>query len=139
MRSGISLGGEPSGHIIFSDISLAGDGIITLLQVLGLIGTTHQPFEELVRGLDPFPQVIRNVRVTEKRPLESIPEVERAIAQCRLEFGGRGRAVVRYSGTEPVARVMVEADDAEAVERHASLIAEAIGATVGESAGPVSP
>ena len=137
-RSGINLGGEPSGHIILSDISLAGDGIITLLQVLKLVGTTHQPFEDLVRGLQPFPQVIRNVRVTEKRPLESIPQVERAIAECRREFGGHGRAVVRYSGTEPVARVMVEADDAAAVERHAALIAHAIQAVVGESAGPAS-
>lgn len=131
LRLGINLGGEPSGHIIFSDISLAGDGIITLLEVLRLLAETGQSLDELVRGLQPFPQVIRNVPVREKPPLESIPEVERAVADCRREFGTRGRAVVRYSGTERVARVMVEADDAEAVERHAARIAGAIGAVLG--------
>lgn len=131
LRSGINLGGEPSGHIIFSDISLAGDGIITLLEVLKLLAETGQSLDELVRGLQPFPQVIRNVPVREKPPLESIPEVERAVADCRREFGTRGRAVVRYSGTERVARVMVEADDAEAVERHAARIAGVIGDVLG--------
>ena len=131
LRSGINLGGEPSGHIIFSDISLAGDGIITLLEVLKLLAETRQSLDELVGGLKPFPQVIRNVAVREKPPLESIPEIERAIADCRREFGPRGRAVVRYSGTERLARVMVEADDAEAVERHAARIAGAIGAVLG--------
>jgi phosphoglucosamine mutase len=133
LRSGINLGGEPSGHIIFSDISLSGDGMITLLQVLWLIAETGQSLAELVRGLRQFPQVIRNVPVREKRPLESIPEVEHAVAECRREFGVRGRAVVRYSGTEPVARIMVEADDAEAVERHATRIAGAITSVLGDS------
>ncbi|HEV2492881.1 MAG TPA: phosphoglucosamine mutase [Terriglobia bacterium] len=131
LRSGINLGGEPSGHIIFSDISLAGDGIITLLEVLKLLAETRQSLDELVRSLQPFPQVIRNVPVREKLPLESIPEIERAVADCRREFGPRGRAIVRYSGTERVARVMVEADDAEAVERHAARIAGVIGAILG--------
>ena len=133
LRSGANLGGEPSGHIIFSDISLAGDGIITCLEMLRLLAETGQPLDELVRGLRPFPQVIRNVPVTEKRPLESIPEVVRAVADCRRELGNRGRAVVRYSGTESLARVMVEADDAEAVERHATRIADAIDSVLGDS------
>ncbi len=131
LRSGINLGGEPSGHIIFSDISLAGDGIITLLQVLRLLDETGQPLSELVRGLRQFPQIIRNVRVREKPPLESIPEVARAIADCRREFVERGRVVVRYSGTESLARVMVEAEQAEAVERHAGRIAGAIESELG--------
>ena len=131
LRSGINLGGEPSGHIIFSDISLAGDGIITLLQVLRLLEETGRPFSELVSGLRQFPQTIRNVRVREKPPLDSIPEVARAIADCRREFVNRGRVVVRYSGTEPLARVMVEAEQAEAVERHAARIAEAIESKLG--------
>lgn len=131
LRSGINLGGEPSGHIIFSDISLAGDGVITLLQVLRLLDETGEPLSELGRGLKQFPQVIRNVRVREKRPLESIPEVVRAIAECEGELAGRGRVVVRYSGTEPLARVMVEAEEAEAVERHAELIAGAVDSVLG--------
>ena len=131
LRSGINLGGEPSGHVIFSDISLAGDGIITLLQVLRLLEETGRPFSELVGGLRQFPQIIRNVRVREKPPLDSIPEVARAIADCRREFVDRGRMVVRYSGTEPLARVMVEAERVEAVERHAALIAQAIESKLG--------
>lgn len=131
LKSGINLGGEPSGHIIFSDLSLAGDGIITTLELLRLLAETGKPLGELVRGLKPFPQVIRSVRVREKLPLESIPEVTHAILVCRSEFGERGRVVVRYSGTEALARVMVEAEHAEAVERHAAQIARAIDSAVG--------
>jgi phosphoglucosamine mutase len=131
LRSRINLGGEPSGHIIFSDISLAGDGIITLLQVLRLLEETGQPLSELVGGLRQYPQVIRNVRVREMPPLESIPEVARVIAECQREFVERGRVVVRYSGTEPLARVMVEAEQAEVVERHAARIAGAIQSALG--------
>jgi phosphoglucosamine mutase len=131
LRSGISLGGEPSGHIIFSDLSLAGDGLITLLEVLRLLAETERPLGQLLKGLKPFPQLIRNVRVREKPPLESIPSVQQAITQCQSELGQRGRVVVRYSGTEPLARIMVEAEDAEAVERAAAKIAGAIGSALG--------
>lgn len=131
LRSGINLGGEPSGHIIFSDISLAGDGLITLIQVLRLLGASGRSLEELTQGLKQFPQIIRNVRVREKPPLDSIPAVAEAIERCRREFGERGRIVVRYSGTEKLARVMVEAEEAEAVERHAAGIAGAIETALG--------
>ena len=131
LRSGISLGGEPSGHIIFSNLSLAGDGMITLLEILRLLAETRQPLGQLLHGLKPFPQLIRNVRVREKAPLESIPSVARAIKQSQSELADRGRVVVRYSGTEPLARVMVEADDADAVERATSRIAGAIESTLG--------
>ena len=131
LRSGISLGGEPSGHIIFSDLSLAGDGMITLLEVLRLLAETKQPFGELLRGYQPFPQLIRNVRVREKPPLESIPSVAKAIAECCLDLGERGRVVVRYSGTEPLARVMVEGAEAEAVEDHTTRITTAIETALG--------
>ncbi len=131
LRSGINLGGEPSGHIIFSDISLAGDGIITLLEMLRLVAEAGRPLAELLAGLTMYPQVIRNVRVREKQPLELLPEVSCAINASRSEFGDRGRVVVRYSGTERLARVMVEAESAEAVERNAARIAEAIGSALG--------
>jgi phosphoglucosamine mutase len=131
LRSGINLGGEPSGHIIFSDVSLAGDGIITLLEVLRLMAETGRPFEDLGRNYTPFPQIIQNVRIREKRPLESIPEVARAIQECRSEIGEQGRVVVRYSGTEPLARVMIEASEARLVERHAARIAQTIDAVLG--------
>jgi phosphoglucosamine mutase len=131
LRSGISLGGEPSGHIIFSDLSLAGDGMITLLEVLRLLAETGQSFDELLRGYQPFPQLIRNIRVREKTPLESIPSVAQAITECCLELGERGRVVVRYSGTEPLARVMVEGAEAEVVEDHTARIAAAIESALG--------
>jgi phosphoglucosamine mutase len=131
LRSGISLGGEPSGHIIFSDLSLAGDGMITLLEVLRLLAETQQPLGELLRGYQPFPQLIRNVRVREKPPLEGIPSVAKAIAEGCLELGESGRVVVRYSGTEPLARVMVEGARAEAVEDHTTRITTAIETALG--------
>ena len=87
--------------------------MITLLEVLRLLAETRQPFDELLRGYRPFPQLIRNVRVREKPPLESIPSVEQAITECCKELGERGRVVVRYSGTEPLARVMVEGEEAQ--------------------------
>ena len=99
LRSGISLGGEPSGHIIFADLSLAGDGMITLLEVLRLMAETGQPFGELLRGYRPFPQLIRNVRVREKPPLESIPSVKKAITECCTGVGRarpRGGALLRH-------------------------------------------
>jgi phosphoglucosamine mutase len=131
LRSGISLGGEPSGHLIFADLSLAGDGMITLMEVLRLLADTAQSFGELVRDYQPFPQLIRNVRVREKPPLESIPCVAQAIADCSTELGERGRVVVRYSGTERLARVMVEGEKAETVENHATRIATAIESAIG--------
>ena len=131
LRSGINLGGEPSGHIIFSDISLAGDGMVTMLQLLILLAETGEPLSERMRGLKPFPQVIRNVPVAERTPLDSMPGVAQAVAKFQHQFGERGRVVVRYSGTQSLARVMVEAGDAEAVEHYASQIAAAIEAAVG--------
>ena len=131
VRSGINLGGEPSGHIIFSDISLAGDGLLTMLQLLLLLAETEKPLSELVRGLRPFPQIIRNVAVAERPPLGSIPVVAQSVAEFQSRFGERGRVVVRYSGTQSLARVMVEAEDAKAVEHYASQIAAAIDAAAG--------
>jgi len=131
LRSGISLGGEPSGHLIFADLSLAGDGLLTLLEVLRLLAETRQPLGQLLEGFKPFPQLIHNVRVREKPPLDSMPEIARVIEQCRSELGERGRVVVRYSGTEPLARVMVEAEEAELVEAHTARIAGAIDSALG--------
>src|SRR5579862_3936234 len=130
-RSGINLGGEPSGHIIFSDISIAGDGIVTLLQMLRMLSETQASADEVMKDYKPFPQIIRNVRVKAKLPLESIPEVARALDLSRADLGDRGRVVVRYSGTEPLARVMVEGEQMAMVERHAAEIAEAIGKALG--------
>ncbi len=131
LRSGISLGGEPSGHIIFANLSLAGDGIITLLEVLSLLAEAQESFDDLVRGFRPFPQIIRNVPVSEKPTLDSIPEVRHAIEECGRELHKRGRVVVRYSGTESLARVMVEAEDLETVGKCTARIAGAIESAIG--------
>ncbi len=131
VRSRINLGGEPSGHIIFSDISLAGDGLLTLLEILRMMAATGRSLEQLVEDYEPLPQLIKNVRVATKPALESVPSVAEAMARCRGEIDGNGRLVVRYSGTEPLARVMVEAEDAAAVERHAESIAGAIESAIG--------
>lgn len=131
LRSGINLGGEPSGHIIFSDISLAGDGIVTLLQMLNVLAETNQSIDELLANFEPFPQLIVNVRVREKLPLESVLEVAHALDRCRDDLGELGRVVVRYSGTEPLARVMVEGREAGVVKYHATQIAAAIENSLG--------
>jgi len=139
LRSGVNLGGEPSGHIIFADQSLAGDGLITLLEMLRIMGETGTDLDELVRAYSPLPQLIVNVRVRSKPPLESIPAVAEAIESCRRDIGGNGRAVVRYSGTELLARVMVEAEDASVVRMHARGIAAAIENAIGDSGGVMRP
>ena len=131
LRSGINLGGEPSGHIIFSDISPAGDGLLTLLEILRIMGATGRSLEELVADYEPLPQLIVNVRVRSKPALESLAAVAEAMSRCRSEIDGNGRLVVRYSGTEPLARVMVEAEDAAKVRRHAAAIAGAIEENIG--------
>jgi phosphoglucosamine mutase len=131
LRSGANLGGEPSGHIIFADRSLAGDGLITLLEVLAIMGETGKSLEDLVAPYTPLPQVILNVAVRAKPPLESIPGVARACEACRRDIDGNGRLVVRYSGTEPLARVMVEAADGATVRKQSEAIATAIRAAIG--------
>jgi len=139
LRSGINLGGEPSGHVIFADQSLAGDGLITLLEMLRIIAEAGADLEELVRSYSPLPQVILNVRVRVKPSLESIPSVAGVIENCRRAIDGNGRIVVRYSGTELLARVMVEAEDASVVQKHARSIATAIENAIGSAAGVIPP
>jgi phosphoglucosamine mutase len=130
IRSGCNLGGEQSGHIIFLDDATTGDGLLTALKMASLVAI-RGPLDELVAGLKVFPQTIRNVKVRSKPPLESLPEVARALQDAERALGNSGRVVLRYSGTEPKARVMVEAERAEDVERWASAIASAIQAAVG--------
>jgi phosphoglucosamine mutase len=125
-KAGSNLGGEPSGHIIFSDLATTGDGLLTALRVLRLLAEHGGSLNELVAGLQVFPQTIRNVRVREKTPLEQLPKVTRAIEAGQKRLGTSGRILVRYSGTEPLARVMVEAESPETVEQVASAIVTAL-------------
>jgi phosphoglucosamine mutase len=126
-----ALGGEQSGHILLPHLATTGDGLLTALVVLDLIARSGQNIDELTSDLKVFPQVIVNVKVRERRPLESIPAVAAAIRAAEVELKETGRVVIRYSGTEPLARVMIEAESEEAMRRHANAIAEAIRAALG--------
>src|SRR6202047_1985955 len=130
LRSGANLGGEQSGHIIFLDATTTGDGLLTALKMACLVAL-QGPLDELVHGLKVFPQTIVNVQVKSKPPLESLPIVSAAIEKATKALGAAGRVVVRYSGTEPKARVMVEAEHAEDVTRWAEPLAAAIRAAIG--------
>jgi phosphoglucosamine mutase len=130
LRSGANLGGEQSGHIIFLDDATTGDGLLTALKIACLVAL-HGPLEDLVCGLKIFPQTIVNVMVKSKPPLESLPAVSAAIEKATTTLGAAGRVVVRYSGTEPKARVMVEAERAEDVTHWAETLASAIRAAIG--------
>lgn len=125
-KSGAVLGGEQSGHIIFSHIATTGDGLLTALKVMEVMARSGKPLADLVGDLKVFPQVIKNVRVREKRPLEQIPAVQAAIDSAQRDLNGTGRVVVRYSGTEPLARVMIEAESRGKMEKHANAITNAI-------------
>jgi phosphoglucosamine mutase len=133
LRSGCNLGGEQSGHVIFRDLATTGDGLLTALEVLRIMAYEQRTLEELLQGLEVFPQTIRNVRVREKIPLENLPQVMDEIRTSQERLGNSGRVVVRYSGTELLARVMVEAETHEEVERSASAIVSAIEHSIGAS------
>lgn len=126
-----ALGGEQSGHILFPHLATTGDGLLTSLVVLDLVARSGKSIDDLTADLKVFPQVIVNVKVREKKPLESIPSVAAKIRAAEEELKDSGRVVIRYSGTEALARVMIEAESEEAMKRHAEAIAEAIKAELG--------
>ncbi|MGC9197547.1 MAG: phosphoglucosamine mutase [Acidobacteriaceae bacterium] len=129
--SGASLGGEQSGHILFPARATTGDGLLTALLVLDLVHRSGETLGQLIADLRNYPQVILNVKVREKRPLETIPSVVAMIEAAEQELKDTGRIVIRYSGTEALARVMIEAANAEAMHRHANAIADAIRCELG--------
>lgn len=130
-RSGAPLGGEQSGHVIFSEFATTGDGILTALRVLECMVASGKSADALVADLEVFPQLIVNVRIKERKPLEQFPEVQQGIAACEEAFSGEGRVLVRFSGTEPLARVMVEGNDASLVHEYAHSIAKKIEVALG--------
>jgi phosphoglucosamine mutase len=130
LRTGCNLGGEQSGHIIFLDDVTTGDGLLTALKMACLV-SMRGPLDELIAGLKIYPQTILNVKVRSKPPLESLPEVARTLQEAVSALRDSGRVVLRYSGTEPKARVMVEAERPEDVERWAASIASAIQTAIG--------
>jgi phosphoglucosamine mutase len=130
LKCGNNLGGEQSGHIIFLDDSPAGDGLLTAVKIASLVSLKGS-LEALVEGLKDYPQVIVNVRVKAKPAFDALPEVTRALTEAQSTLGENGRVVLRYSGTEPLARVMVEAEHQADVERYSKSIADALRRTIG--------
>jgi phosphoglucosamine mutase len=131
IATGAALGGEQSGHIIFTGRSTTGDGLLTALLLLDIVHRSGKSLAELVADLKVFPQVIVNVKVREKRPLEGIPAVVAAIRAAEMDLADSGRVVIRYSGTEALARVMIEAESELLMRHHADTIAAAIRTELG--------
>jgi phosphoglucosamine mutase len=132
LKTGATLGGEQSGHVIFRDgDSTTGDGLLTALRLMDIIVRNGKPLAELISDLKVFPQKIQNVRVREKVPFAQVPAVQSAIAAAERELDGNGRVVVRYSGTEALARVMVEAESAEKMRALTASIAGEIQKALG--------
>jgi phosphoglucosamine mutase len=126
INGGGSIGGEQSGHIIFPEISLAGDGMITALEILRVVKESGRTLGDLASGFKRYPQVMLNVRVSRKLPLESVPPIREAITALESEMAGKGRLLVRFSGTENLVRVMVEGQDELTISGHSESIARVI-------------
>jgi phosphoglucosamine mutase len=120
------LGGEQSGHLVFLDQSTTGDGVLAALRVLAVTVEEGKPLSELAKTMTRYPQVLLNFDVAEKRPLNELPTVQKAIAAAEVAMGAEGRVLVRYSGTERKARVMVEGQDEPTIRGHAEAIAETL-------------
>jgi phosphoglucosamine mutase len=136
LRSKTALGGEQSGHIIFPKISLAGDGMITAIKVLSVMREEKKSLHQLAEGFSRYPQVLLNVRVREKLPFEDIPSVQAKVQEIEEALGHRGRLLLRYSGTEPLARVMIEGEDERKVASLATGLATIIRQVIGEKETP---
>jgi phosphoglucosamine mutase len=131
LRRGAVLGGEQSGHIIFRQYATGGDGMLTALRVFEVMRATGAGLDELTAELQVYPQRLVNVRVRKRKPLEELPGVVEEIRAAEDSFGDAGRVLVRFSGTEPLARVMVEGPELDRVERFANRIAERIRTELG--------
>ena len=131
VRLGASLGGEQSGHIIFPKLSLAGDGLITTICVLRAITEEGKALHELTEGFQTFPQILVNVAVKVKQPFAEVDAIQSAARNIEAELGPRGRLLLRYSGTEPLARVMIEGENQDEIEKQASELASVIEKSLG--------
>ncbi|MFN8543445.1 MAG: phosphoglucosamine mutase [Candidatus Binatia bacterium] len=133
LKGGHNLGGEQSGHVVFLDHNTTGDGLITALAVLALVVERERPLSELRRLMTRFPQVLVNVRVAERRDLGTLPAVQAAIRSAEAALGDRGRVLVRYSGTEPLLRIMLEGEHEAHIRTLAETIAGEVRSAIGEA------
>lgn len=131
LRSGACLGGEQSGHIIFPKVSLAGDGMITALFLFRAMLEENNGLHQLMAGFQNFPQILLNVKVKIKKPFDEVKEIQTAASKIEKALGSHGRLLLRYSGTEPLARVMLEGESQNEIEKHANDLAEVIRNTIG--------
>jgi phosphoglucosamine mutase len=131
IRSGAMLGGEQSGHVIFREHATTGDGLLTAVRFLSLVAAERSTVSDVAGCMRRFPQVLVNVGVRDREGLEGAPDVDGAIGDAEAELGEAGRVLVRASGTEPIVRVMVEAEDEATASRHAHAIAEAVARSLG--------
>ena len=131
LKGKYNFGGEQSGHLIFSNYSTTGDGLVAGLQLLRLMKSTGNKLSRLIPDIEFYPQILLNVRVKEKRPFRELPLVQMKIKEAGVKLGSDGRVLVRYSGTENIARVMVEGKDEQVVNGIANEIANAIKNGVG--------
>ncbi|MCK4503129.1 MAG: phosphoglucosamine mutase, partial [Desulfuromonadales bacterium] len=131
-KNGYNLGGEQSGHMIFLDHNTTGDGILSALQVLAIIQRRGKKLSELAQVMTSLPQVLVNVRVRKKADLQSVAPIKEVIDTVEAELGNKGRVLVRYSGTEPLLRVMIEGENQDRIEMLADLVATAVRKNIGE-------
>jgi phosphoglucosamine mutase len=131
LKRGLSIGGEQSGHIIFSDHLFTGDGIVTALNVLRVMADSGRELADLAGELATYPQVLLNVRVRERKDLSTVPAVVDAMTEVEAKLAGSGRLLVRYSGTEPLLRIMIEGRDQQEIQMQAASIAAAVKKALG--------
>jgi phosphoglucosamine mutase len=130
-EGGFNLGGEQSGHIIFLDHNTSGDGLITALQVLAVMRRKGRTLSELTTDFVRYPQILVNVPVTKEKPIKELPEFLRLVEKVENALNDRGRVLIRYSGTEPLVRIMVEGDDEKKIREYAHDLAEALRRALG--------
>jgi len=130
-RGGHAFGGEQSGHLVFLDHATTGDGTLAALQVLAMLCRKKKPLSELTRLFEPVPQTLLSCGVRERRPLEQLPDVQRAIRGAEASLGQEGRVLVRFSGTEAKVRILVEGPDRDRNDAHAREIADALATVLG--------
>lgn len=131
LRGEYNVGGEQSGHMIFRDFSTTGDGIVSALQILQIVVETGRPLSELKRCLRKYPQAQRNLRVREKPPISTLADVDELVATTERELAGKGRVLLRYSGTEPKIRLLIEGRDEAQINAHADRIATRLVEQIG--------
>jgi phosphoglucosamine mutase len=136
LRGGYNLGGEQSGHLVFLNHSTTGDGILTALRLLSVMIREQQPLAELARCMEVYPQVLLNLRVKQKQDLSRVPQAHKAIQAAEKRLKGWGRLLVRFSGTEPLLRVMVEGEKSAEIQEVAQELVQSLDTCLNHGEGP---